>query len=323
MIRRGLSLATLAVLCLCCSACGLFGKRAPDSPRTAYHAENVDSVFAKYAPIFVIRNRTPAFNRIGSPIALTKGKKTKVRIDPDKPVLYVAKREFATKRGKYTNLIYRIHFKKVPAIHLTQGKNIGLFCFVTLDAKQRPVLITTVHTCGCYLAMAPTSYLPEDAYPKNWKLSRQKVYGEKLPGLLRLPPKFQNRFRPLIYIGNAEHRVTDMRVADIEEIGWRYRTEEADIEPVEKLRNLQVDGKTTSFFHETGSRKGYVKGASKPFEMLLMGWFAFDFRVGRDKRYAPSEEMVTRFYTSLKLWRRTESDLWHFNRCLEYFGWDL
>ena len=79
----------------------------------------------------------------------------------------------------------------------------------------------------------------------------------------------------------------------------------------------------TSFYETEGPRKGFVKGSRKPLEMLLMGWMALDFRVGRDKKLAPRDEMSTTLYTSLKFWRRSDTDVWPFADFLRYWGWGL
>jgi hypothetical protein len=65
-------------------------------------------------------------------------------------VIFYLKQEFSTEHGKYTNLVYRIHFPKVPfsiiPFNLTSGNNVGVIVVITLDSQQRPVLVTTVGT---------------------------------------------------------------------------------------------------------------------------------------------------------------------------------
>ena len=66
---------------------------------------------------------------------------------------------------------------------MSKGKNVGVFVVVTLDELARPVLVTTVHTCGCYGAIVPTDYLRPDALPEHWTGQPLDVYGERLrPG---------------------------------------------------------------------------------------------------------------------------------------------
>ncbi len=70
--------------------------------------------------------------------------------------MYVEQASFSTTKDTYTNFIYRIHFPEVPFdwcnLNITTGKNPGLLIIYTVDPTDKLVLITTVHTCGCYLA---------------------------------------------------------------------------------------------------------------------------------------------------------------------------
>lgn len=102
---------------------------------------------------------------------------------------YYETRRFQISRSTYTNLIFRVHFEKVPLnffpFYLGAGENVGLLVIVILDLKGQPLLYTLVHTCGCYLAFIPTSYMPEQSFPKIWDKGRQTVYLENLPGMLK------------------------------------------------------------------------------------------------------------------------------------------
>lgn len=89
------------------------------------------------------------------------------------------------------------------------------------------------------------------------------------------------------------------------------------------LQALPLDGTSTSFFEEQGSRRGYVKNSQKHLERLLMGWWSLDLHVGEDKALGPVEETGVILYTSLKPWARRQSDLWPFAEFLHYWGWML
>jgi hypothetical protein len=285
---------------------------------------NDAGLLARHAPIFVLQSDAELHNRVGAASArLDEDGREQVYVDPHRPAVYARQIAFETSGGAYTNLVYRVHFPRVPLPHLTAGRNVGLLAVVTLDARGRPVLLTTVHTCGCYVATVPTSYLPAEARPEGWDVAELKVHGESLPGLLPYPPEFDAAYRPVIFLRDDTHRVMDLRVEDVRETSWRYDPVAAALAPVGALDALPVDGRTTSFFETEGGRRGYVKGSHKPLERLLMSWWALDGRVGEDKRYAPREEMSTVFYTSLKPWRRDESDMWRFAEFLGYWGWGL
>jgi hypothetical protein len=78
-----------------------------------------------------------------------------------------------------------------------------------------------------------------------------------------------------------------------------------------------------SFYHREGVAKGHVKGAFKPLETLFMGLISLDFFVGTDKVYGDPRKWDNPFYTSLKPWRRSDSDMWDFAGFLRYWGWKL
>ncbi|MFO8008097.1 MAG: hypothetical protein R6V05_10210 [Candidatus Brocadiia bacterium] len=302
---------------------GCAGAPHRDNPQTAYVVSDDGARLAQYAPMFVLQTWAEQHNRIGAPAVRREGGEDTVWVDHARPIVYGRERPFQTEGASYTNLIYRVHFPRIPLPHLTVGRNVGLLVIITLDEAERPVLLTTVHTCGCYLAFVPTSYLPPAALPEDWEAGAQEVHGETLPGRLNYPPEFAPRYRPAIFVRDGTHRVMDVRLVDLQEAQWRYRVVPAELAPIESLDALPTDGGTTSFFETSGPRKGFVKGSSKPLERLLISWWALDWRVGQDKRYGPADQMNTILYTSLKPWRRKASDMWPFAEFLRYWGWRL
>jgi len=301
----------------------------PDRPRVAYLPEYRDDVFSQYMPIIVVDNPSQTYNQIGYPVAAFNAKgEVDVSISTDMAVAYVGRREFRTKKAEYTNLIYRIHFQQVPfsllPFNLTAGNNVGLIFIVTLNSDKQAVLLTTVHTCGCFVAVVPTDYLAHKFYPKNWSLHQQTVFGAQLPGVLQYPRNEENLYHPVIYLGDATHRVIHIDVQSDTEITENYVHKKLQVVPLKNLENLQLpNGETVSLFEEKGLRIGYVKGSLKPFEFLFMSWWAFDARIGEDKMYGDHSETGTVFYTSLKPWARQQSDMWDFSGFLEYWGWNL
>ena len=300
-----------------------------NSPLTAYVVNDQKEDFSRFAPIFVAEQTEKTFNRIGKPRARRDDKGSEqIDIDVTQPFVYVDRQNFTTANGSYTNLIYRIHFEKTPfsllPFHITAGNNNGLLTVITLDAKNRPLLVTTVHTCGCFLALVPTSYLPAAAYPDGWDKKSQSNYGMTLPGLLEFPQPFDENKRIAIYLKNETHRVMDIQLQSIDEFTLQLSTETLNITPIAELMKLPLgNGTTTSFYETEGSRKGYVKGSHKPFERLLISWWALDWRVGEDKAYGDKAETGAVFYTSLKPWNRQASDMWPFAEFLAFWGWGL
>jgi hypothetical protein len=220
-----------------------------------------------------------------------------------------------------------MHFEKVPfsllPFHLTTGRNSGLLVVITLDDTDAPILVTMVHTCGCYLAFVPTNHLPANALPEGWDPVTQRVFGVRLPGRLAFPASLDDDARLQITLVSGTHRVIDVAVAAHAEVERTHRNVRFPLLPMATLEGVPLDEGTTSFYREAGARKGYVKGSFKPLELMLMSWWALDLRVGVDKAYGESAETGAVFYTSLRPWRRHASDMWNFSTFLRFYGWRL
>ncbi len=306
-----------------------FGKSQPGKDTIFVVSEGEHSLARHWAPGFVISDHQAPHNRIGRPSArITPDGREEVYVDPGNPVIYVMEKDFATEKGNYTNLVYRVHFSEVPfslvPFHLTTGKNVGIVVVITLDSEKRPVLVTTAGTCGCYAAIVPTTFLPNHAFPDSWNREKTlEVYGETLPPLLELPEAEDPKF--LIHVRPDVHRVRHLEVASFQE--WRgntsYETVRTPLEPMDALEELPLNGETTSFYYPHWPLKGHVKGSIKPWESLSLSLISLDLFVGMDKVYGESGDTGNPFYTSLKPWNRDESDMWEFSRFLEFNGWRL
>ncbi len=310
----------LALCGLLLQGCATVGPGAGDSH---YAVAAGAELASRYAPVIVPGESTRPYNRIGRAAArLDEDGEEEIYIATDPAVFYFREQAFTTARGNsYHNLIYRFHFPRVPQLHLTAGRNGGLFVVITLDDEQRPVLITTVHTCGCYLAFVPSSYLPDSAYPEAWPAETQTVFGETLPVRLDYPARFDPAWRPLISLRSETHRVMDVRLGRLAQISAPLIP--VELRPVTDLERLPLNGGQTSFFHHSGWLKGYVKDSFKPWELLLMSWWVLDLNVGRDKQLGDPALTGTVFYTSLKPWAREESNMGFFAEFLDYWGWRL
>lgn len=299
------------------------------TPATAYIPSRDSSLSARFAPVFLIDDNHHPHNRIGSPIAWQDQQgKIHISINPDQPAIYSQQFSFQTDKAAYKNLVYRIHFQETPfglcPFYLTSGKNVGLIVIVTLNKQEQPVLITSVHACGCYLAFTPTSLLPASSLPSDWNKKTQNIYGVSLPGLLQLDPVNGKQYPAITLAIRADtHRVTDISRTDEELLPGLYPTVSTPLLPMQALHELTVDSGTTSFFETVGPRKGYVKESFKPRERLLMSWWTFDWRIGEDKAYEPGVPDGITFYTSIKFWARNQSDMRNFPQFLQYWGWNL
>jgi len=280
------------------------------------------SRLALYAPVYIIEESSKDFNRIGTPaVRKDDNGDPDVFIDPQVPTIYAMEQKVQIKANNFTNLIYRVHFQETPYNHLTGGKNVGLITIVTLDQKEQPVLITTVHTCGCYVGIVPTSYLPDKAFPEQWPPEAQKVYGEQLPSRLELKPLWDRQQKFVLQIRSETHRVMNLDVLSEKDIPSATHVITARLKPMSALTKLPFNDTVISFFETEGARKGYVRNSHKPLERLFMSWWSMDWRIGEDKDLGPKEQTGTTFYTSLKFWARDKSDLWNFADFLKYWGW--
>ncbi|MEJ2235033.1 MAG: hypothetical protein P8X67_14020 [Syntrophobacterales bacterium] len=192
----------LIALAITVSGCAHHQTLPPEKVHTIYLADGEEGeVLNRYAPVFLTYDYQREYNHIGRPAARFDEKgEALVYVDATKPVIFYLEQEFSTERGNYTNLVYRIHFPKVPfsiiPFYLTSGNNVGVIVVITLDSQQRPVLVTTVGTCGCYAAIVPTTYLPRDDFPEEWKDRPLDVYGEQLPLLAPAAAMLQSSLQP-------------------------------------------------------------------------------------------------------------------------------
>jgi hypothetical protein len=322
MIRQHLWTKLVAILLFFMfSSCAFYPAAPQWQDSIVYTGEDREDVLYRNAPVFVAEEADQKYNRIGTPVAEIEHDQEVVKVDSDVGAIYTSVRHFSTQRGEYTNIIYRVHFSEVPLHYLGAGKNVGLLVVVTLDDKERPLLYTLLHTCGCYLAFIPTSYLPESSWKKDWKPGRQGVYGENLPSYLEFSGTQQHNL--IVHLRPGTHRAQNVWLMAGSEVE-RLPLVRLQLYPFEALEQLQLsDGSTTSFYETSGARKGYVKESYKIWERLFISWWAFDWRVGEDKKLGSSLDDGTVFYTSLKPWAREESDLRDFPRFLRYWGWQL
>jgi hypothetical protein len=296
---------------------------------TIYAAQDdSDSLLIRYAPLFLAYDFQKAYNRIGKPEARkNEDGKINIFVNPEKPVIYTLERAFSTSRGSYTNLIYRVHFPKVPfsliPFNLTMGNNVGLMVVITLDHQQNPLLVSTVHTCGCYLAIVPSTFLPKSALPECWKEEPLDVYGEVLPKVLDFKEKENSRL--LVHLRPQVHRVMNLEIVDGQKIkaSPNFMIIPTPLAPVEKLEKLAANGDSIGFFYDAGILKGHVRGSVKPWETMFLSLISLDLFVGADKAYDDPQKTENPFYTSLKPWNRNKSNMWHFADFLEFWGWGL
>jgi len=292
----------------------------------AYGAAADNSLLRRFLPLFLVDKPEDDFNRIGTPtVRLGPEDREEVVVDPGKATIFAEVRSFQGARGRYTNLIYRLHFAGTPftllPFSLGYGDNIGLLVIVTLDPAGKPILYSSTQTCGCYLTFVPTSYMPKEDYPPLWPADHQMVYGESIVSRLDYDTYPVGQGRTVVEIGARAHRFHKIWRAGLQEEN-AYRQQRVYLRPLSDLRRLPVpQGGLSSFFAESGPHRGYVRGSSKPMERLLMSWWAWDWQIGVDKRLGRNRGDGLPFYTSIKPWQRQTSDMRDFGAFLEFWGW--
>jgi hypothetical protein len=329
MIKRRAVSIILLLAALLLESCAYYRPAPIVEPALAYIVGQDDGWFSAHSPVFLIEESGKSYNLIGTPTAVPDEEGgERIYVDSALPTIYTLRQSFDTESGVYTNLYYRVHFEKSPfsiiPFNVSAGQNTGLIVVVTLNQGGEPLLYTTVHTCGCYHAFVPTSFLPDKAFPPGWSREGQRVYGEKLPGILRFLGGKTTGYRAVISLRRGSHRVKGFSLVAIQDIQERHLLQSSSTLPMEALESLPMeDGSTTSFFEEDGPRKDYVKGSHKPWEKLFISWWVLDWRVGEDKIFRPDRLTDTIFYTSMKFWDRNESDMEDFVTFLRFWGWGL
>jgi hypothetical protein len=319
----------IVVLVVLASGCAHHWSLPPEQVHTIYHANPEEGfLLSTYAPVFLTYDHKNGYNRIGSPAARINSEgDEQIYVDSEKPAIYYMEKEFSTEKGRYTNLVYRVHFSKVPfsiiPFNLTSGSNVGIIVVITLDEEHLPLLVTSANTCGCYMAIVPTTYLDPEVLPDGWKEKPLDVYGEELPWILDYGEMEHSRL--LVHVRPSVHRVMDLEIVDGESLlnSEGFRSIPTPLVPADDLERIPLNGETTSFYYNYGPQKGHVKGSMKLWETLLLSIISWDFFVGADKVYGDNDKYDNPFYTSLKPWNRTASDMWNFARFLEFWGWSL
>jgi hypothetical protein len=319
-----LRLALLLAISLLAGCAGRSAGLVQEQQTVVAKTEAAAPLLVTRAPVFVLQKVQERHNRIGRVQASGTREAETVSIEPEVPVIYADTRSFVTAKGVYTNLVYRVHFSELPfsliPFHLGAGKHVGLLVILTLDARQQVLLVTTANTCGCYAVSIPTRSLPVSSYPDNWPATPLAVYGERLPA--RLPSIGEDDILQVVMRPDV-HRVMDVQVLPRASLPTAtVRT--AEVAGLEMLKKLPLeDGSRTSLYYSDWPLTGHVKGAIKPWESLLLSLVSLDFFVGMDKEYGETRESGNPFYTSLKPWNRSASDMNDFAVYLRFNGWKL
>jgi hypothetical protein len=288
--------------------------------------EKGEEPLLRFAPIFLVEAFDKEYNRVGTPSArFDKKHNEEIYVDPAKATYYTEIIPWESGSAKYTNLVYRVHFEMSRSNSKSRdggkGRNVGCIVIVTLNEAGKPVYFNSTQTCGCFHAILPTTFTPEEAYPKWWNKEAASVYGENLPGIMNYPEDFADDVRPVVFLRDGNHRTADVQLASIGSVRETYELVPASVAPMESLKHLPLGDGETSFYFEEGKKKGLVKGAYKRTEALALGAWIGDSRVGQDRIYGGEEELPRGFYTTIKRKEKDASDMWDYAGFLTLNGW--
>jgi hypothetical protein len=325
--RTGLVSLLASTLAACNSALvhGLATLCEPmdEGVRVAYVPESaVDELLARFAPVFEVEAGDAPSNRIGTPTLSRRAGSEQARVDVDQPAVYAESHAEEIGGRTFQELVYRVHFdqfswtiRALTSVH----RNAGLLVLVLVGDGQ-PLTVTTVHTCGCWLAIQPTEALARPALPADWPEGELLVGGESLPAQLPVPSA-NERF--VVRLRAGSHRVADVRVADPGALTGFAALRPLPLRALSELRDLPIAGtagERGSFFYEAGYLRGYVKGAWAPLEGLTLGLLTLDPRLGMDRDFGDPAVTGARFFTALAPWKRERSRLDRFGAALAELG---
>jgi hypothetical protein len=282
------------------------------------------SLLLRYTPLFVVQKSEDLVNCIGTPEIRHEHGHDRVLVNPAMPAIYTEVRHDRIGETPILQLLYRVHFQAVPLaskVFYEAHRNSGVLAIVTLTENGRkPIFFTTVHTCGCFLALLPTDQLPREALPSDWPQITKRVSGKTLPAIV--DQSRAGRTRVVVRLEPKTHRVEH-----IETGGAKSNIPRAvvGLHAMDELHNLPVvggGGRRGSFFYTSGPLRGYVRDAWSPIEGLTLGVLLLDPMLGSDKDFGDPEITSTRFYTSLWPWEREVSRLDRMGTLLEKRGFN-
>ena len=155
----------------------------------------------RYSPVFEIDHKG-GFDQIGTMQLDSSGH---VIIDAATPSVYQRIAFTRIDHKTHVQLIYSIWFSERPAsnpLDLLAGNIDGVMLRITLDHDGTPLLVDSIHACGCYHLFFPTSRLQPRPSPNprtEWAF---------IPQLL---PILTAQQRVVVRLASATHYLTDIR----------------------------------------------------------------------------------------------------------------
>jgi len=250
--------------------------------------QRLEALFRRHAPVFEIDTTgpddgtgQPAWGKAGVPF-----------VDTGVPVMFVRSTRTRFDGKVLPQLVYSVWFparSKEGPFDLLGGRLDGITVRVTLDQQGRPLLVDTMHNCGCYHQFFPTPRLR--LRPRPDSLDEWAFVPQSLPS----PPPDT---RLLLRVSAASHQIQRLRWAPALDID-----RELALQPDDSLRSLPLPGGgRRSLFGPDGLVAGtergerllfWPMGVREPGAMRQWGRHATAF-VGR--RHFDDADLLDRYF---------------------------
>ena len=167
-------------------------------------AATAEQLLAAHAPLFDIEQQGD-FDRPGAPAWQADGR---VAIDTARPVVYQRLAQTLVRGQALVQLVYTLWFPERPrrgAFDLLGGALDGVIVRITLGPDGRPLLLDTIHACGCYHLFFPArgvALRPDAPKDEEWAF---------VPASL---PAWAPDKRFVIRIASATHYVLGVTAAE-------------------------------------------------------------------------------------------------------------
>lgn len=251
-----------------------------------------DVLLAAFAPVVELE-RDAGHNRIGTPVWQRPGRPT---VNISQPRVYgdVAQTRFAG--ATVTQLQYVFWFSSRPKsnpLDLLGGRLDGMTLRITLDAEGRPMLLESMHNCGCY----------HQHYPLQGLVARQAPDYAEPPLVLDSagPPTGQKRLT--VTLRDRSHYLRRVYLSEPSQ-GRPGPAQEYLLSDYDELRSLPAEEGRRSLFESDGLVAGterdervlfWISGVPSPGAMRQLGRHPTAF-VGR--RHFDDPDLLDRVFLS-------------------------
>ncbi|MCL6416467.1 hypothetical protein MIB92_12460 [Aestuariirhabdus sp. Z084] len=207
-------------------------------------------LFAHYAPVWEIEQGGD-FDLPGAPRWLND----EPGVNPLEVVTYTHSSYTRWNNRWLLQLSYLVWFDQRPPasnwLDIYAGKLDGLYLRITLDERGQPLLLDSIHPCGCYYSVLPLQ--------TSLQLKTEASIGE--PPLLLKPAQYQSGQRLRVSISSQDHMLIGADWGRKEADANRYQLQSSD-----ELRRLPWGAGSQNLF---SSPKGLVSGTQRAEKILL------------------------------------------------------